>query len=1154
MPLKWTDKHRVVIVVIDYSDSMRSFSNSIYDGCAALKKKNPCADTAYHFIGFSNDIRESSDIYALHGMHGSTCIAPAFKTIHKLLFKHGIPDQIDVLFISDGQDDNMRTCVESLSRLKELPCKSRLFCVGVRAGFPTALVTEDLYPKFGKDSDPSAPPVIPLESTDEVDWVFEQLADLLSTDKAPPPPKLEDFTEASTPEELCQGSKRAYNACMHGCLFGKRIAEMQALKECSRILERIYGVAALQVRAAKLSGGTLTRRLQVLPSMLFAREGEARAAAMMSPSMAAKTAMELRAKVQECINHVERNTFLAQLDNDTKRRIAGFAGRFAFYYLTLVCLKTQADTREMCRYGVYTMKALKYHGADVERTRAGFLETLRCYNPGRMEDRDLEDEISGYTQEDFFLDAQKVLPEFEASTHTIIDILHKVPLIGRTLTILPTCDGAAMNPWLIEVVGMPTFVKFMTTYDLLHTAPDVLNMRANRTAMATAPASLPAGVAYVPQLELDDQFSQFNLLQSDDSEDGRVAAELNEMAELEERTMERQNRERGAREPSWGGIEDFSGYLTEYEDAEDGGMQKRRLEYSPPPETINHLLILPGSVGKSLRAGWMHQAATYLSLRNETLYYPDAWMATMAATVTYLLSQPEAGIAGWIQTELGMVQRSFKAVYHNENASRFYMYLSLLSSPEDYRQTLVTSGDWLPPGICCQHLTKHVFAMWLLIADMRVKFTKEALVERHCSFLVEFFNRAKVGLEWKKKAPLIHENDWIDANVPIPDDPMACSPFLATALSAYGKTLDEALRSVEGEDVLPPPELDMAALMSARHFQFSMESIGRTFATLARLCGVEDYDAAFPANAPLRLARLLSIASLSDNLSRSATYPGAPLAEPSFFQLGNRKALREFKEAVAESGRSRFKFKFELRMFHAHLGPAKTIPATHVETFKARWGIDLDAKLCIRKCGLSAVACTSPDCPYFLQRLDAADPTTKDGVGSKLRLHIASISVVPGLHRAVQVLLEEDRSDDEDAKVGMAEMVLSGRGLETGALDIARAERDRDRRLAYWGKDALARPGYAAPRIADINAKHDSAVLASKTQYMTRLRERINKAFVMRGLDTRDDAATWLKHVMVDVAGEKGKWDYADFESAVLSSPLARCPLTGRFGVVLSRP
>lgn len=747
----------------------------------------------------------------------------------------------------------------------------------------------------------------------------------------------------------------------------------------------------------------------------------------------------------------------------------------------------------MCRYGVHAMKALKYHGVDAERTRAGFLETLRNYSAGRKEDQEIEDEISGYTQEDFFLDAQRVLPQFEASAHTIIDILHKVPLIGRTLTIIPVCDGVDMNPWLIVVAGMPKIVKFMTTFDLLHTPDGVLNMRANRMAQ-----------------------EQHGQLFDDDDGD------------------------------HWEGEEEERHYGQV--------IQKRRLNPIPPPETINHLLILPGSVGKSLRAGWMHQAATYLSHRNETLYFQDAWMATMASTVAYLLAQPDAGSAEWIQTELDMVLKSFKAVYHNENACRFYAYLALLRSPEDYMQTLVTSGDWLPPGICCPHLTKPVFGMWLLVADMGVKFTKETLAARHCSFLVEFFSRAKLGLVWKKQGWLIHENDWINEHVPLPADPASCSPFLPTALSAYAKVLDEALRHVKAEDVLHPPELDMAAVMSARHFQFGVESIGRTFAALARLCGVEDYDAEYFANSPLRLARILRVASIGDNLTRSATHTGPPISEAEFCKLGTGKALKEFRDAAAESGRSKFKFKFEHRMFYAHRGPAKTIPAAHVDVFKARWGIDLGAKLCIRKCGLSAVACTSPECPYFLQRLDAADPTAEDGVGSKLRLHIASVSVVPGLHRAVQVLLEEGRADDEDARVGMAEMVLSGRGLETGALSVARAERDRDRRLAYWGRDDKTRPGYAAPLIAEIHDKHAAVVLVSKSQYTLRLRERINRAFVMRGLDTRDDAATWLKHVMLDVADERGMWWYADFESAVLSSQLVRCPLTGRFCVVLARP
>lgn len=56
----------------------------------------------------------------------------------------------------------MQECQQSLAALKPPPCPSRLFSVGVRSDFPTSLVTDHLYPKFGRDSDVSAPPVLPL--------------------------------------------------------------------------------------------------------------------------------------------------------------------------------------------------------------------------------------------------------------------------------------------------------------------------------------------------------------------------------------------------------------------------------------------------------------------------------------------------------------------------------------------------------------------------------------------------------------------------------------------------------------------------------------------------------------------------------------------------------------------------------------------------------------------------------------------------------------------------------------------------------------------------------------------------------------------------------------------------------------------------------
>lgn len=213
MAVSWKDKKRVVIVIIDYSDSMRIYSESVSNGCSALKNGNTCSDTEYHFIGFSDIIKQSRDILDLKHMRGSTCIAPAFECVSKLLVKHGQPGQIDVVFISDGVDDSMPRCIQTLSQLPMPPCRSRLFCVGVRSGFPTSLVTDHLYPKFGRDSDVSAPPVIPLESNEEAPWVFEQLAVLLSTDKELPPPLYADFTDASTAQELCSGAKRVTDIC-----------------------------------------------------------------------------------------------------------------------------------------------------------------------------------------------------------------------------------------------------------------------------------------------------------------------------------------------------------------------------------------------------------------------------------------------------------------------------------------------------------------------------------------------------------------------------------------------------------------------------------------------------------------------------------------------------------------------------------------------------------------------------------------------------------------------------------------------------------------------------------------------------------------------------------------------------------------------------
>ena len=859
---------------------------------------------------------------------------------------------------------------------------------------------------------------------------------------------------------------------MHDCLFTKKVAELDGLKECSRILGRIYTLSITHVRDEKRAGRGGNARMQVLPSMLFAREAAQKAISVASYTQAARTAAELRSKVAECIHRVERNTFLSQLDNDTKRNIAGFAGR----------------------YGIYTVKAARFHGVDAEMTRLGFLEAIETYTAGRKEDAELEDEISGYTQEEFFLDAQNVLPLLKSSVRSIVDILQKVPLLGRTLTILPMCDGAAMNPWLLEVSGLPTFVKVMSSYDLLHTLPEVLNMRANRSRQ-----QLLGGY--------DGEFDGYRTEPNSDDDDG-----------------------------AW------------VRDDNDGGraMHERKLQRNPPPETINHLLLLPGSVGGAVRAGWMHQAATYLQLRNETLYYSDAWMATMASTVAFLLGKHADVSVGWIQEELDRVLCAFKTVYSPE---KIYTYLALMGSPEDHRQTLVSSGDWLPRGISCPHLTKPLFALWLLAVDAKVKLSADDLFDRHCGFLVEFFSRSKLSLPWKKQRWLMEVYDWIEDCHPLPRPLLPIAPTFEGALAGYERSLGEALRAVKAADVLQPPELDMGAIMAVEHFQFSVGFIGAAFANLARLFGIADYNHNAPVERPLLLAKLLELGAVGSSLERTALPCTFSMPAARFFQLGTQPELQKFRKLAAETGRLRFKFCFEYEMLQTHKGPAMTITPAYVDYFQAKWGLNIASKLGVRKCGLSAVACTSPSCPYFFQPLNDVPPG--GGIGPKLGLHLKSLHVVPGFHKAVQALIEDGLADDADAMDHTAGMVIQGRFLEDTPPCVARLAAVRDKQLRPYAS-AVTLGSYALSRVADINAGYEIDMKATKIAYNLRLKERMNTAFNMREVYYRG-ANVWLQSLMKDIVAGTYTWDYEQFEAVVLGSPFVRCGWSGRF-LVEARP
>jgi hypothetical protein len=204
MSRSWERLDRVVLVVRDQSGSMNDFNPHIHQACQDMEKTIWPPKTACHFVAFSSLAEHSAFIDDLRNVSGGTSIASAFKLVRHLLGTKGTPGQVDVVFISDGEDSASKG---QLDLMTPLSCHCRLFCVGVKAEFPTNLVSDHLYAKFGWGSDPSAPPVIPLESPSETQGVFRQLAGYLAEAKARPAPKEEDITVAMSAAELGWAAK-----------------------------------------------------------------------------------------------------------------------------------------------------------------------------------------------------------------------------------------------------------------------------------------------------------------------------------------------------------------------------------------------------------------------------------------------------------------------------------------------------------------------------------------------------------------------------------------------------------------------------------------------------------------------------------------------------------------------------------------------------------------------------------------------------------------------------------------------------------------------------------------------------------------------------------------------------------------------------------
>ena len=321
--LHWERLERLVVIIIDQSSSMDHILDAVRRSVGGMTKAGFGYGTDVHFITFDHRVGDSSSLEDLPASHGTTRIMPAFMRMRSLIQKHGTPKSLDVVFVSDGEDDKKKDAFVELALMPAPLCPSRLFPVGVGRGFPSTLVFDTLMPVFGTLNDPTMAAVLPLETAEESDYIFEILGDELRTTAPRTPPTLEELRPGLSLDALYSRSFWAYNACMNRVFVGRKAAvasakpgelnqaTVEALGECLAIQRRVASLVLETMRAAK--------RGRVVASVTCRA----------TPHGVLEAVHQFIQRIKGCMDRVSYDSLLHGMSDDDKRNVAGLAGRLA---------------------------------------------------------------------------------------------------------------------------------------------------------------------------------------------------------------------------------------------------------------------------------------------------------------------------------------------------------------------------------------------------------------------------------------------------------------------------------------------------------------------------------------------------------------------------------------------------------------------------------------------------------------------------------------------------------------------------------------------------------------------------------------------------------------------------------------------------------
>ena len=316
--LHWTKVDRLVVVILDQSTSMHNMIGEIRSALHQVVSRDGFgAHVRRHFITFTTVAADAPELSQLPNTGGGTTISSAFVRLTELLARHGTPKHLDIVFVSDGEDER---CFEEVSALPAPRAESRIFCVGVGPGFPSNFAFRVLVRKYGRGNHLTTPSVIPLETAAEALSAFEALGREVRRVVPAPAPRLADIGPPMSFEELEEAARSAFTACVNSvfvCLGGPdaetgKAERLTVTREALAIMQRLRLIGVATVQLDKRAGR---------PRVLVISRASG---CLATPRSAMEAIEQLTGKLKAVLDQVEREAILSQ---DEKRNLVGFAVR-----------------------------------------------------------------------------------------------------------------------------------------------------------------------------------------------------------------------------------------------------------------------------------------------------------------------------------------------------------------------------------------------------------------------------------------------------------------------------------------------------------------------------------------------------------------------------------------------------------------------------------------------------------------------------------------------------------------------------------------------------------------------------------------------------------------------------------------------------------